>query len=249
MRKIFSLSLAGALTLSLAACGSSGGGGAASGEALPKVAAPAGQSWSAVVRATEEGFLMGNPDAPIKVVEYGSLTCSHCGEFSQTSHEELRRDFIDTGRVSFEMRPFIRDPLDLSMAVVAACQGPERFFPLVDSLFAGQNAILENASAVSQSSAAQLQNIQNLPENQRLPAMAQIFGVANIFAARGVSADVVTRCIGDAAAVQRRVEVTSNAVQRYEVNVTPTFMINGEVVSDIATWPQMRDKLRAAGAR
>lgn len=249
MRKIFSLSLAGALTLSLAACGSSGGGGAASGEALPKVAAPAGQSWSAVVRATEEGFLMGNPDAPIKVVEYGSLTCSHCGEFSQTSHEELRRDFIDTGRVSFEMRPFIRDPLDLSMAVVAACPGPERFFPLVDSLFAGQNAILENASAVSQSSAAQLQNIQNLPENQRLPAMAQIFGVANIFAARGVSADVVTRCIGDAAAVQRRVEVTSNAVQRYEVNVTPTFMINGEVVSDIATWPQMRDKLRAAGAR
>ncbi len=249
MRKIISLSLAGALALSLAACGSSGGDGAPSGEALPKVAAPAGQNWSAVVRATDEGFLMGNPDAPIKVVEYGSLTCSHCGEFSQTSHEELRRDFIDTGRVSFEMRPFIRDPLDLSMAVVAACQGPERFFPLVDSLYAGQNAILENASAVSQSSAAQLQNIQNLPENQRLPAMAQIFGVANIFAARGVPADVVTRCIGDAAAVQRRVEVTSNAVQRYEVNVTPTFMINGAIASDVATWPQMRDKLRAAGAR
>ncbi len=249
MRKIISLSLAGALALSLAACGSGGDAGATSGEALPKVAAPAGQNWSAVVRATDEGFLMGNPDAPIKVVEYGSLTCSHCGEFSQTSHEELRRDFIDTGRVSFEMRPFIRDPLDLSMAVVAACQGPERFFPLVDSLFAGQNAILENASAVSQSSAEQLQNIQNLPENQRLPAMAQIFGVANIFAARGVPADVVTRCIGDAAAVQRRVEATSNAVQRYEVNVTPTFMINGAIASDVATWPQMRDKLRAAGAR
>ena len=249
MRKILSLSLAGALALTLAACGSGGGAGATSGEALPKVAAPAGQSWSATVRATDDGFLMGNPDAPIKVVEYGSLTCSHCGEFSQTSHEELRRDFIDTGRVSFEMRPFIRDPLDLSMAVVAACQGPERFFPLVDSLYAGQNAILESASAVSQSSAAQLQNVQNLPENQRLPAMAQIFGVANIFAARGVSADVVTRCIGDAAAVQRRVEATSNAAQRYEVNVTPTFLINGAIASDVATWPQMRDKLRAAGAR
>src|SRR3546814_2774047 len=57
---------------------------------------------------------MGNPDASIKIVEFASLTCSHCAEFSLESHDELKRDFIDTGRVSLELRNFIRDGIDLT---------------------------------------------------------------------------------------------------------------------------------------
>src|SRR3546814_17271828 len=88
---------------------------------------------------------MGNPDASIKIVEFASLTCSHCAEFSLESHDELKRDFIDTGRVSLELRNFIRDGIDLTAAALTHCAPPERYFPLTQSTFAGQAQIIETA--------------------------------------------------------------------------------------------------------
>ena len=94
MRTLLLTSMA---ALALAACGDTKTDPAKEQAAIAKVAAPAGKSWSqTVVKTPEGGYLMGNPDAPIKLVEYGSLTCSHCADFSNESHEELSRDFVDT---------------------------------------------------------------------------------------------------------------------------------------------------------
>ncbi len=242
------LALASAAALALAGC-SGGGSSATSGDALPKVAAPAGASWSQTYAATDDGFVMGNPDAPIKLVEFASFTCSHCAEFSVASHEELKRDFIDTGRVSLELRPFIRDPADLSLATVAACIGADRFFPLAENIFASQAEMLTAAQAGAQANQERMDGIQSLPENQRLAAMAEILGIPAFLAARGIPAAETTRCLSDTAAVQKRQEVTNRNQQQYEISGTPTFLLNGQVMSDAGTWEQVRDQLRAAGAR
>lgn len=236
-----------ASALALGAC--SGAGGTTSDEALPKVAAPAGSSWSQTYAATDDGFVMGNPDAPIKLVEFASFTCSHCAEFSVTSHEELKRDFIDTGRVSMELRPFVRDPADLSLATVAACLGAERFFPLAENVFASQAEMMAAAQAGEQANEARMASIQSLPEAQRLPVIADVLGIPQFLAARGIPAAETTRCLSDAAAVQKRQEVTNRNQQQYEISGTPTFLLNGTVMANAGTWEQVRDQLRAAGAR
>lgn len=227
----------------LAAC--SGGGATTAAAALPKVAAPAGKTWSQVTAATADGMLIGNPDAPLKLVEFASFTCSHCAEFSKTSHEELKRDFIDTGRVSLEIRPFIRDPLDLMVATTAICAGPDRFFPLAENVFASQEQLFAGAQAAPQAA----QSIGSLPENQRFASLARAWKLNDFFAARGIPADELDRCLGDIAAINKRTEVTDRNAKQYEITGTPTFLLNGAVAEDVAEWPKMRDQLRASGAR
>lgn len=247
-QRIAARPLVAAVALALAGC-SGGGDTAAAGDPLPKVAAPAGSSWSQTVTATDDAFVMGNPDAPLKLVEFASFTCNHCAEFSVTSHEELKRDFIDTGRVSFEIRPFVRDPVDLSLATVATCLGAERYFPLTENIFASQAQLIAAAQAGAQANEERLASIQSLPEEQRLPAMAGIFGIPEFFAARGIPAAETSRCLADSAAVQKRTEVTSRNQRQYEISGTPTFLLNGQVMANAGTWEQVRDALLAAGAR
>ena len=97
--------------LALAGCNKSGDAGAGpvptSAAALAKATAPAGKAWSDVVEVTTDGgYRMGNPDAPIKLVEYGSLSCPHCAHLAEESFNPLVNDFVRSGRVSFEYRSF-----------------------------------------------------------------------------------------------------------------------------------------------
>ncbi len=134
--------------LALAGCGKGTTDQSKEQAVVAKVAAPAGKQWSTTVTKTAEGgYLMGNPDAPIKIIEYASLTCSHCADFSKESHEEIKRDFIDSGRVSLEVRNFIRDPLDAMAAAVAHCSPVDRYFPLQENVFASQAELFAGAQA------------------------------------------------------------------------------------------------------
>jgi len=102
------------LALGLASCGTKDDAETAlSGEPVAAVAAPEGQEWSEIAEMTDRnGYLVGNPDAPIKLEEFGAFTCGHCAKFTQDAHEELKRDFVDTGRVSYKLTPFMLHPVD-----------------------------------------------------------------------------------------------------------------------------------------
>ena len=136
------LLVAVAFALSLSACGHKEGGGNGSAPSAAPVAgapAPAGKQWVDVVTETPEGgFAMGNPDAPLKVVEFGSFTCPHCAEFAEKSSAELRT-MVNSGKLNFEFRNYVRDPLDMSMGLIARCGGAEPFFPLMEQLFDGDD--------------------------------------------------------------------------------------------------------------
>src|SRR3546814_17531411 len=91
---------------------------------------------------------MGNPDAKVKLVEYGSYTCSHCRDFAAESAEEIRQ-IVDSGKMSFEFRNYVRDPIDISTALLARCGGKDIFYPLSDQFFANQNAMFEKIGRAS----------------------------------------------------------------------------------------------------
>jgi protein-disulfide isomerase len=232
--------------LALAACGDSKTDPAKEQSVIAKVAAPAGKSWSQTVAVTPEGgYLMGNPDAPIKVVEFASLTCSHCADFSNASHEELKRDFVDTGRVSFELRNYVRDAIDATAAAVIRCAPAERYFPLMENTMAAQAEIFKNAQSNEQGYAAAMA----LPPAQRFPALAKATQLDTFFQSRGMTAEQINACLSDVSNIEKLEKGVNAANEQYTIPGTPAFILNGQLAEGVGTWPDLRDRLRTMGAR
>jgi len=235
------------LALALTACDSKeGAGGGASGEKIAPIAAPAGKAWAEVVTKTPEGgYMMGNPNAPLKVVEFGSLTCGHCAEFAHQSAAELRDKFVGSGRVSFEFRNFVRDPVDITAAQLIRCGAPESFFPLTEQVFANQEAIIKGFQAAGEPA---IQAAMKQPEAQRGVALGQVTGLIDFFAARGIAKDQAAQCLSNPTAATDLARNAQEQGQKFDVQGTPTFLINGAKL-DANTWPALKTELESRGAR
>jgi protein-disulfide isomerase len=235
-----------ALALLLSGCGSEGGGSKAAGGS-PKVAAtpaPNGGDWSQVVSQTPEGgFVMGNPNAAVKVVEFASLTCGACGRFAQEGEPQLVEKYVKTGQVSFELRNFVRDPADLAAALLTRCSGPGPYFQLTDQLFAAQNEWLGKLQTMPP---ALQQQLQSMPPERVPAAIAEQAGLTQFVRVRGVPADKANACLADPAGLQKLVDMSSAAQRDHQVSGTPTFLINNEVVQDATTWQVLEPRIRAA---
>jgi len=235
------------LSLGLAGCEDSANPGAGlSGDPIENIAPPENQSWSGTIAKTEAGgYRMGNPDAPIKLVEYGSLTCPHCAEFTEASSKELRTTFIDSGRVSFEFRNFVLNSLDLTMAMMTRCGTPESFFALKEQTFANQQPIIERWT---QAGEAQAQEASAQPPETRYLALARLAGLPEFYAARGISTDQASTCLADSAAAEELVENTNKQSDEFQITGTPAFLINGSKTEG-NTWAAVKTALEQAGAR
>jgi|LauGreDrversion4_2_1035121.scaffolds.fasta_scaffold441902_2 protein-disulfide isomerase len=102
-------------------------------------------------------FTLGNPDAPVKITEYASFTCSHCAAFHATTFKPLKAEFIDTGKVEFTLREVYFDRYGLWAAMMARCGGDMRYFGITDILFETQqewagsedpNVVVENIKKI-----------------------------------------------------------------------------------------------------
>jgi protein-disulfide isomerase len=80
----------------------------------------------------------GDEKAPVTIIEYASMTCPHCAAFHQTTYPELKKRYIDTGKVRFIFREFPLDQLAAAGFMLARCAGPDKYFPMIDTLFAQQ---------------------------------------------------------------------------------------------------------------
>lgn len=238
--------IAAPLMLALSACGSDAETGAAtqSGEPLAAVAAPEGTVWSQTAEATEMGgFRIGNPDAPLELVEYASHTCPACANFANTADGELDK-YVDSGVVSFELRNQIHDPLDLTFAILARCGVPEAFYPLAKQGWANLDQIRETALSDTEALNAAAQT----PDDSRFQKIGEASGLIDWFAARGVSRDQALECLGDGDKVRELVESTTRQSSDLGVTGTPTFFLNGQKI-ETAAWTEIEAALQQAGAR
>jgi protein-disulfide isomerase len=234
------------LALALAGCGDKTAGDTPSGEPVAKVAPPAGKAWTDVVAKTAEGgYRVGNPDAPIKLVEYGALSCSHCGEFAKEAAEELLNDYVASGRVSFELRFFMLNAFDVPATLLATCGANEAVIPLADQFWAWQPTMFANLQSVGD---AKLQQAAALPPAQRMTTIAQLAGMTDFYASRGIARDQGNACLTDTAKAEALAKQTETASRKYNVTGTPSFFIN-EAPVGTADWATLETKLQAAGAR
>lgn len=254
-RPTLALLLTAPLALGLASCSGSGdSAGPAPQAVVSPVPPPAGKSWTDVVAPTPGGgMLMGNPTAPIKVIEYGSLSCPHCARFAMEGFPALKEKYIDSGRVSLEFRSMmIHGIIDMPLTMLVQCAAPEAYFGLVEQLYANQDPILTRA----QSANAQAEAASQLPPAQRYAGLADAFGLTEWFAERGVSTDQSHACLANTATAEQIAKVTQTASEE-GINSTPSFLINGRKLENTATWgpdevhndPGLEIALQNAGAR
>jgi protein-disulfide isomerase len=232
------------LALAVAGCDKKDAGKAPAGnaKAVPTVAAPNGEDWTEQVAATPEGgFVMGNPNAPVKLVEYASLTCPHCKDFTAAAGDPLREKYVKTGQVSWEFRNFVLNPLDVAATLLARCQGPGPFFKLTEQTYADQDAWVKTFNDAGE---AELQRISGLPEDQQFVALAKAAGLDQFFRVRGLPEAKINACLTDKAAVQQIVSLRDRGTNEDKVTGTPSFLLNGELQQNVFDWPTLEGKIR-----
>jgi len=203
-------------------------------------AATAQRDWSLVaVRTTEGGVRIGNPAAPVKLVEYGSITCPHCAEFSAEASTALRTRHVRSGRVSWEYRPYLIFPTDPAAFMLLNCLPPSRFFPAAERLYATQRQWVGRVQALP---SAELERLQGLAPMPMSTALIRAGGLDAFFRARGLTAAQVNACLADRAGLQRLGAVTQHAGE-LGVQGTPTFLINGRLVGSL-DWARLEPMLR-----
>jgi protein-disulfide isomerase len=241
------LTLAGVALVALGACNADKGSAntaTPNAVAATPVKAPNNGDWSTVVSATPEGgFVMGNPNATVKLVEFGSLTCPHCAEFEEKGGAALVDNYVKKGLVSYEFRNFVRDPYDITAALVARCGGPTSFFGLTRAFYADQRNWIGKIQAADP---AQMKALEGQSPQAQFKALADIAGFPAFAAMRGVPKAKTEACLADPAAATQLVSMNSDAVSNFNIQGTPTFVINGKTVENANTWATVEPKIKEA---
>ena len=237
----------GAAALALAGCdkGASNSATPANQSAATTVPAPQGGDWTTVVTQTEDGgFLMGNPNAKVKLVEYMSLTCPHCKDFEEHGFPKLRDQYVKKGTVSLEVRNYVRDPIDMTASLVTRCGGPDPYFAMTEQTFAQQADIFDKMQKLPQD---QIAKLQTQPPAAQFKALAALLGIDTFAKQRGIPQEKLDACFNDQAAVDKLVAMQKKANDQ-QIPGTPAFFLNGELLQSVGTWDQLEPKLKEAGA-
>lgn len=199
---------------------------------------------SRVATQTPSGaYVIGNPAARVKLVEWASYTCSHCAAFAAESAAVLKGQMIRSGSTSLEIHHLVRDPLDVAAGVLARCAGPRGYAGMHAAIFAGQDKWLQQGATFIDGNAGRLQK---LPKLAAFRQIADGAGLTAIAKARGLGEPQVAACFASQPGIDRMLAISAAAPA--EVAGTPTFYVDGKLVPN-AGWAQLEPVLRAAGAK
>ncbi|MEP3278964.1 MAG: DsbA family protein [Stappiaceae bacterium] len=146
---------------------------------------------------------LGADDAPVTIVEYASMTCGHCANFHKNTYPDLKKDYIDTGKVRFVFREFPLDTVALGAFMMARCSPEDKYFEIVDLLFADQRSWAFTDD----------------PYNAMLGIAKQI----------GFTQETFDACLQNQEILDGITWVKDRAANDFGVNSTPTLIVNGEV--------------------
>lgn len=202
-----------------------------------------GRNWNTTIaRTSRDSFVLGKPDAPLKLVEYISYTCPHCAHFTQEADGQLRIGMIAPGKGSIEVRNFVRDPIDLTVALLTHCVPTQAFWQTHLMFLTRQDDWIGLTQTATE---AQRQRWTTGPFAGRTRAVASDFHFYDMIATRGVSRAAADRCLGDEALANRLAAATKDASEKDYVSGTPAFMLNGVALAGTASWAALKPQLEA----
>jgi protein-disulfide isomerase len=211
--------------------------------AAPLTAAPQ-KPWPSVATLSPQGsYVIGNPKAKVKLIEYVSYTCPHCGHFTRDSNAVLKGKMIASGSTSVEIRSSIHDRYDIVAATLARCSGPALFPKMHDLLFARQEEWLNKAVAFDKTSG---ESPAGKTQGEKMRTLANGAGLTAIAKAAGMSDTAITACFANEANVAKTLAV-AQAMQG-KIKGTPSFELNGKMIEN-TDWAKLEPMLRAAGAK
>jgi len=174
----------------------------------------------------EAGFLnrdmvMGDPNAPVEIIEYASLTCNHCATFHNNVLPKIKEDYIDTGKAKLVMRSFMLNPIDMSATTLSRCMTEKRYVPFMNMLFSRQMEWYD------------VGKYQELSANNDPQTANQMFIDATMTEVQkyarqaGMNKAKIDACLANEDIGKYLFEVQQYAVEQYKVNATPTIIVNG----------------------
>jgi protein-disulfide isomerase len=184
---------------------------------------PVVADYQTLLQITPDDRVLGNPAAPITIIEYASLTCPHCARFANDVLPELKREWIDTGKAKLVLRDFPLDEPALRAAMIARCAPPSRFYAFTEMLFGSQEKWV-------------------LTKDYR-DALARLAKLG------GIGKEEFDACLANTTLENRIVEQRLVASQQLDVTSTPTFFINGSKFSGAPIAEEFNKVLSNLGAK
>jgi protein-disulfide isomerase len=160
---------------------------------------------SASGQATVSERVLGDPDAPVTIIEYSSLTCPHCAAFHAGTLPAIKERFIETGQAKIVYRDFPLDQNALNAAVIAHCAGDDRYFAFLEAMFASQDRWARSSNPTE--SLLQLAGLGGMPREQ------------------------AEACLADDAMLDAVLQTRLDGQAEFNIASTPSFIINGQMVS------------------
>lgn len=162
--------------------------------AAPTVAAPLS------TEAALEDRVLGDPAAPVTILDYSSMTCPHCADFSNKTLPRIKKEFIDTGKAKLVFRDFPFDGAALKAAMLARCAPPERYYGLLDLLFQKQD--------------------------QWAHAADPLLALGRLGKLAGLSQADIDACFANQALADGILKIRMDGEKKYGIESTPTFIFN-----------------------
>jgi protein-disulfide isomerase len=176
-----------------------------------------------VLALGKDDRILGNPDAPITIVEYASLTCPHCAHFTNDVLPELKKKWIDTGKAKLVLRDYPLDEPALRAAMIARCAPPDRYYAFVDTFFGSQE--------------------------KWVTARDYRDALARLVKLGGMSREEFDNCLKNTTLENKIVEGRLIASKELDVNSTPTFFINGTKFTGAPTVEEFDKALSGLAAK
>lgn len=210
---------------------------------VPGAAQPAATAWADKVSQSQVGgHVLGNAAAPQKIVEYMSYTCPHCAAFEQDSNPALANGFIANGKTSIEVRNFIRDPVDLTVALLARCGEPRSFFRRHKGLLASQRTWLGKAGSLGREGQAAWYQGDTNTRLQRIARDLDLYDELRRHAPLATDAQI-DACLINKAEQNKVLAMTKFATDTVKVLGTPSFTLNGKLLADVYDWKSLEPQL------
>ena len=157
-----------------------------------------------------EEMVIGDPDAPLTVIEYASFTCPHCASFHENTYWDLKKNYIDTGKIKFVFREIYFDKYGIWASMIARCAGPKKFFGLTDMLLSSQRTWAR--------------------AGDDLAVVTELSKIARL---AGMEEEKIQSCLRDGDKIKALVAWYRDNATADGVRSTPSFMIDGQLYSNM----------------